>query len=552
MKKVNQTPVIKVMSLAILATSPSLVYAQQAPNAGQLLQQERAAPTLPKATTPLKIMPMSSSTVLPGGAAVVVEQVQFVGNTVFTAVELQAALNLSAGKTYDMAGLTALAQQVSAFYRQQGVPFAKAYLPEQKFANGVLTIAVIEGHYGQVKANGDFAEAAQGFLAPLQIGTVIRNEGLERSTLLLNDLPGIKTSSTLRPGQAVGTGDLLVEVKRTAPWEGEVGVDNQGNRYTGEYRARLNLQANSPFMLGDQFTLKTLYSNADQWLGNLGYSLPLGNSGLRAQLAYAHTYYELGKQFSNLNATGTADVASVGLSYPIVRSQAQNLTLSVNYQNKKLLDKQGVTSTETHKRSDVVPVALAFDWRDGLGGGGVSYGSLSYSMGNLHLDASQQASDASTAKTNGSFQKWNLDFARLQATGLSNLQLFARFSAQRASKNLDSSEDFGLGGVNGVRAYPGSEGFGDQGWLGQLEARYQLASVSPYAFYDVGRSKINRNPWVSGTNERKLAGYGFGVRFNQGAWSLDASMAWRERGGRPTSDTRDDPPRFWVTAGYRF
>lgn len=33
---------------------------------------------------------------------------------------------------------------------------------------------------------------------------------------------------------------------------------------------------------------------------------------------------------------------------------------------------------------------------------------------------------------------------------------------------------------------------------------------------------------------------------------VDASLTWRERGGKPTSDTEDRLPRFWVTAGWRF
>jgi len=38
--------------------------------------------------------------------------------------------------------------------------------------------------------------------------------------------------------------------------------------------------------------------------------------------------------------------------------------------------------------------------------------------------------------------------------------VYGRVSAQWASKNLDSSQKFGLGGPNGVRAYPSGEGYG--------------------------------------------------------------------------------------------
>lgn len=125
-------------------------------------------------------------------------------------------------------------------------------------------------------------------------------------------------------------------------------------------------------------------------------------------------------------------------------------------------------------------------------------------------------------------------------------------SAQSASKNLDSSEGFGLGGANGVRAYPSSEGFGDEGWLTQLELRYAMGRYSPYAFHDMGSSITNKNPWNAGRNSRVLGGSGIGLRYQEGKLSIDASLAWRTEGGRSRSDNLQLDPRAWLTATYRF
>ncbi len=529
-------------------------FAQQAPDAGRLLQQDRPAPELPKASPGIEIAPPASTATLPGGATVALQAVRFTGNTLFSSAHLNAVLGDVTGKPYDLAALQALAHKVSEYYRAAGYPFARALVPEQKFADGVLQIAVVEGRYGQVSATGErrLASAAQDFLRDLVPGSVIASARLERVTLILNDQPGIQTAPIIRPGQAVGTGDLVVQVTPTPAFKGDLGLDNHGNRYTGEYRARANLQWDSPFMLGDQITVRSSVSDEGQWLGNLGYSLPLGASGLRGNVGYAHSYYALTKQFASLGATGTADIASVGLSYPLVRSQRTNLSLAGSYQDKTLRDKQGATNTQNGKSSRVLPLTLQFDHRDGLGGGGITYGSLGYTTGELDLDTTLQAADATSAKTQGRFEKWNLDLARLQATPLGSLTLFGRVSAQGAGKNLDSSEDFGLGGPNGVRAYPSGEGFGDGGWLVQIEARYPMGGLAPYAFYDAGSVQVNKNPWAAGTNDRRLSGYGLGLRYNDTRWSVDAALAWRDRGGLPTSDTDDRNPRLWVTASWRF
>ncbi|MDE2402782.1 MAG: ShlB/FhaC/HecB family hemolysin secretion/activation protein [Burkholderiales bacterium] len=541
------------LALTLTLTAFS-VLAQQAPDVGQLLQQDRPAPSLPKAGPTLQIVPPATAASLPGGATVTLKAVRFTGNTLISREQLSAVLGQVAGKLYDLAGLQTLALKISEHYRAAGYPFAPAFIPEQKFADGVLQIAIVEGRYGKVSVTGDprLALAAQGFLTDLVPGSVIESSNLERTTLILSDQPGLQTAPLIRPGQEVGTGDLVVEVLPTPALKGELGLDNHGNRYTGEYQARASLQWDSPLMLGDQITVHGNVSDEGQWLGDLSYNLPLGASGLRGNVGYAHTHYELAKQFASLDATGTADMTTVGLSYQLIRSQQINVSVVGAYQHKKLDDRQGTTNTRSDKKSDAIHLTLQFDRRDGFGGGGITYGSLGYTRGELDLDASLKAADAASAKTQDSFDKWNLDIVRTQATPVSNLTLFGRVSAQWAGKNLDSSEDFGLGGPNGVRAYPTDEGFGDEGWLMQIETRYQMGSVAPYAFYDVGRTKINKNLWAAGNNKRELSGYGLGLRFTEREWSVDASLAWRDLGGQPTSDTADRYQRLWMTVSRRF
>ena len=535
--------------------------AQQAPDAGQILRQQQAPQVQPTPPgTAVEVQPPAAVVTPPGGARVQLQAVEFSGHSVIADADLRAALGPAVGQSFDLAGLRGLADRISALYRASGYPFALAFLPPQPLTDGRLLIQIVEGRYGQVRALADepsVAAQAQPWLSALRSGEVIHSPTLERSTLILDDLPGVAIAPVVRPGQAVGSGDLDVRVVRTPALGGEVGLDNHGNRYTGAQRLRLNLQADSPLSFGDQCTARLLYSNLDLWLGQLSYSLPLGTSGLRGNVGYAHTSYELGEEFASLGASGTAKVSSLGLSYPLLRSQRSNLTLTATWQHKRLNDRQQQAATNDHKTSNVVPLALNFDHRDGFGGGAISYGSVGFSSGRLELGPALEAIDrASGQHTRGGFQKWNLELARIQATAVAGLTVFGRLSTQWASKNLDSSEGFGLGGATGVRAYPQGEGGGDQGWLAQIELRYAIGAFSPYVFYDAGRITFNARPAdltvPPTTNQRSLAGAGVGARYQQGPWSLDAALAWRTVGGRPQSDSRDRHPRLWLTAGYRF
>ena len=540
------------LAVALALTSSLPAWAQTAPpDAGRVLQQLAPPLEAPKPSPSLRIEAPVPATIAPGGAQVTVQTVQITGNTVFTEAELQAVLGDVSGKSLDLAGLRSLANRLGDHYRAAGYPFAQAYVPAQTVSNGTLRIEVVEGAYGDVRARGEaeLATAAQAFLDALRPGQVIANAPLERVTLLLSDQPGIGITPLVRPGKAFGTGDLEVTVEKVKPLDVDIGVDNQGNYYTGRNRAHLSLSANSPFMLGDQVVLRALATGTGMWFGNLGYNLPLGASGLRAQVGYAHTYYELGKDFSSLQGTGTANVASAGLSYPLLRSQRSNLSLSVQALHKSLHDNQGAAGTFSDKSSNSLPVSLSFDHRDAWSG--LTYGSLTGTVGHLSLDPTLAATDASTARTRGGFTKLNLDLARLQTLS-GALSAFGRLSTQWADKNLDSSEGFGLGGASGVRAYPEGEAFGDAGWLAQLELRYASGDFTPYAFYDAGQVKINAKPWASGSNKRSIGGPGVGVRYSHAGWSVNAAAAWRTQGGKPESDRRDFHSALWVSVGYHY
>ena len=553
--RTNHPVPLTLLAAAFWALGGAAAQAQTAPDAGRLLQEQGKVPALPKPASSISIASPAKAKIAGGGEQVELRSVSFSGNTRYSQAQLQALLAGAMGKRHDLAALRDLANQVSEFYHAGGYPFASAYLPVQPMQDGALQIAVVEGKYGTVTAQTDdaaIASAAQRFLAALRPGDVIQSDALMRATLLLDDLPGYKVSPIVRPGQEVGTGDLDVKIERTERYSADLGVDNQGNRYTGRNRLRANLDLNSPFMLGDQVSLHGVFTGQGMWMGSLGYGLPLGNSGLRGTASYAHTAYELGGSFAANQSSGIGDVLGVGFSFPLQRSQKANLTLAGNWQHKKLNDRNGLANTSADKTVTAQPLALNFDARDNLGLGGLTYGSFSWTPGQLKLDSSLLGNDQQ-AQMNGHFNKVNLDVVRLQSLGAS-LSLMGRLSAQYASKNLDSSEDFGLGGANGVRAYPTGEAFGDAGWLCQIELRYATGAYAPYAFYDAGSIKTNANPWAgAGANGRTLGGAGLGLRYQRGNWSLESTLAWRTSGGTPQADTSASKgPQAWLNLVRKF
>jgi hemolysin activation/secretion protein len=533
------------LALLVAATVPAL--------AQQLQENARPLPQPLGGTAPAVQAPPAAAPAQAGGPQVTVRRIVIDGNTRIGTEALLAALGPVEGKAFDFAGLAGLAARLTAYYQQAGYPFARVYLPQQDVSGGDVRLQVLEGRYGKVVAHGepDFTAGAQGFLAALPHGDIIESARLERVTLLLDDQPGARTVPLVRPGEEVGTGDLLVEVTRDHRYKGEAGLDNYGTRATGRMRAHASVDADSPFMLGDQIAAQALYTEEGMWFGSLAYAAPLGHGGLRGRASVTHSYYDLAGSFAALGAHGTADVASVALSYPIVRSQVRNLTLSASVDHKRLHDRQDATATESQKSSTVIPVTVSFDVRDQLIHAGITFGALSWTRGRLGLNGDTQALDTASARSAGTFDRVNLDLARIQSLS-DRLDVYGRVSAQWASHNLDSSEKLGLGGINGVRAYPNGEGYGDTGWVAQAEVRYAVGPVVPYLFYDAGRVTLNKTPWTTLDNHRALGGGGMGVRFVRDAWSGGLTVAWRTHGGASLTDESTRSPAVLANVAYRF
>lgn len=574
------------VSLAFAFTA-SLSYGQtlpiNQPDAGSLLGTTRPAPEAPSKSPSFEVMQeVRPPLVAPGGIKVRVNSFKVSGNTVFTEARLQELIGGYVGKELDLAGLDEAASVISQFYRDQGYFVARAYLPAQPIGSGKIEIAVIEGRLGAVKMarNGNVRlreDVAQGIVTQsANLGAPINDRHVERGLMLLNDLPGVEVKSTLVPGASLGTSDLVVETTQGPLVNGSVDVDNFGNKFSGPIRVGASVNLNDPSGRGDQLVLRAMASDLLGKTADAGgmryyraaYSLPVGRSGTKLGLAYTSMNYTLGDDFKALNATGNSAIGSLFAVHPLVRSRNANLYGTVSYDDKRIQDNQlGVNRAD--KAVKVLSLGLSGDLRDGHGGGGMNSGSVSLTSGRLSLNNFDHVStDVITAQTNGAYNKFNYNLSRLQRVD-DLWSLYGSVSGQYASKNLDSSEKFVLGGM-GVRAYPQGEAAGDEGLLLNLEARFSVPGMSGLqltGFVDVGSVTLHKTTWAGWQptgmpgfpNSYTLAGYGFGANlYKEADYSIRASIAWKS-GSNPgastlgyDADNSNTSPRLWLQAIKQF
>ena len=110
--------------------------------------------------------------------------------------------------------------------------------------------------------------------------------------------------------------------------------------------------------------------------------------------------------------------------------------------------------------------------------------------------------------------------------GSGSLHVAGRVRGQWASRNLDSHNQFTLGGVNGVRAYTSVDGVGDHGVLASLELTQTLSQVlSVTAFYDGGQVQKQADP-VATTSLNRYSLQGAGLQLQGRYYQLHYILTW--------------------------
>lgn len=563
---------ISLLGVLLLSYPATPLSAAARPDAGSILRdQQKSMPQL-KELLPREKESTPPATAGEGLKRVTVMQFTFRGyEGVATEAELQALVDGARGKTLSIGELHALADTITAHFRTKGWSQVRASIPAQDITSGTVQIEIIQhksDRQAVIKRDKTVRisdRLLRRFIEPSVHPDQATNEHeLERSLLLLNDIPGLSTRASFVPGSAPGTSNVEVTVTEGPLFSGTIWADSQGNRYTGVWRGNAMLFINDPLHRGDQVSLLfTAASGLTQ--ARAGYSTPIAASGLRANLAWTIMRYELGEELASLQYKGRSNSIDAGLSYPVLRTRTANLTTSLSYGYRALVDTKSEFDI-SDKAINNATLTLSGDRYDKLFGGGYSSYNAALTIGTLH----ERVADISLTGAEGGYTRINLGLGRLQRLA-DRVNLNITGTTQLAAGNLDSSEKLSLGGPNGVRAYPIGEASGDEGQLLNADLRYTLPVAAAIGtlqlslFYDAGHITINKERYpgdvVSATNRNDywLQGYGVGLNYT---WSSTATLraAWAhvigENAGRSTTganaDGLTDKSRYWLQAMLSF
>ena len=402
-----------------------------------------------------------------------------------------------------------VADTITRYYRERGFILAKAYIPEQRVRDGVVTLTLLLGDLGEVQVQNNKkykASTIEGVFDPV-VGEPVTATTIEERLFFVNDMPGLSAQAYFEPGSQVGDTRLNINVVEETSFAGNVRLDNHGSSSTGEYRIYTDGYWNNPAGIGDQLHIGILgtVEPANSLYGSIHYGIPLFSP--RAKFTFGGSTNDFVSETltSDYVLVGTSVVFDATLNYILTRSRVKNYSAELRFSN---VDSEISEDTETPsfqpgELDDVVrnlDIVFNFDvllekWR------AMHQGGIRLTLGDFveGRGYNQDEKPVSLAM-DYSFIK----FMRVPFTQ-ANSRLQMRFSGQYAETSLPSTSQLSLAGPNKLRGFNVNEFNADQGayigvdWIfnGPKFLDFDIAGesfsdlIQPYLFWDGGYGVSN-------------------------------------------------------------
>ena len=492
-------------------------------------------------------------------------ELSFQGNAALTSAELASLWPHKAGDQVTIEAVFALANAVTKRYADAGYALCFGVVPEQDIKDGKVRLVVVEGFvsehaYGVALPRGRALNATDAQLLRLRASRPLRAEVLERTILLMDDLPGWDVGSVLSASPTVvGGSDLSLEFTRVpdafdlswnnflpraldrqvvgASWVGYGHLDGADELSLGFYR--------SP--AGDAYRSF-----------NVAASTLVGGDGERLGVTFSQSDSRpTDPLLVPLEFKGRSRNARLTLSKPLIRSRSATL-LAEAYLGALDADSSMIGGTPTRDSLRIAGASLTYDF---------ARPDQSSNLLRINLEQGLDGLGArGNSRANGSpvFTVGSLDFTRsapLAALGAAALSYsFALQGQYSLGDPLLSPVEAAFGGRQFGRFFDAGSMNGEQALFGSFELRYArplaLGLAEPvrfqgYLFVDAGMIRQQGELQPQEARERHAASAGLGVRLGL-PHGMNALVEITRLVSQPAGVVLDDSPRVNASFGVRF
>lgn len=528
--------------------------------------EEKRQQTEEKAVKPAEIEFREKKEEAPeGGPSFVLKEVMVTGSTIFRPDDLVSAYEPYLAKEVRFKDLEVIADKIKARYKEQGFFTTTAYVPQQDIKDGKVEIRIVEGKMGALIFEGNkwFSSAVIEKFFHSKKNGFLNVKILQRDLLRLNLNPDLNIKAVISAGKEPETSDITLKAQESFSDHAGFGVDNQGSRLVGKYRPMYFVRSSNATGRLDSFYLSYLFSSSSSG-ESLSYAIPVGTYGTKFALDIAYFETKLGKEFTDLDITGTTQSCVPHVIWELALSDTYQASADLGLEIKAVKKQIGENVT-SNDQMRLPYVSFNFAKSDAWGGGGqtVFNPRITFSTENFLGASSRNHPTASRANTGGFFAKYEQELQRIQRMPFGTyVSLKTHF--QLASHTLASSEQLQIGGANSIRGYPEGEYLADSGGYMNFEwffpayfipERWKLPNaklslrhqIEPVFFVDAGKGELKKV--LSGEKkDRFLAGIGggFRIRLNDNFY---LRLEWASRiGNRPAGNS--GPSTFHMAFQY--
>jgi hemolysin activation/secretion protein len=509
------------------------------------------------AATPLQVPEPGAAATQPllMDTKVNLKTVQIEGGTIYPLNELAEVYKPLIGHQISLAELIEATRDITRRYQKDGYLLSYAFLPQQRFDDGVARVVLVEGYVRDVQVQGDVGRV-KGLLdklaAKIQAERPLTRKTFERYTTLMTRIPGVTIQAQVPPpGTTDGATTLVAQASRKA-FTSTMSTTEDNRNGT---QALLGVSSNSQTAMGEQLTLSGLFPPGDdhEHYYRVDYNQFLNSEG--TQLSLFASRYRADPGTNVLTSDGFElkphkedDRYSIGVSHPFIAAANELLNAGARLyavDDKNRYDVVGYP-VSIEERTNVRALAFEGDWRKS------DARQLRILSGGLY-----QGLDSMGAHTNN--PALDLNFLRLRLSGVQSDKFFDNWQGVLSAAlywsddTLPDSERAVFGGQNFGRGYPDDQASGDKGWGAAYEVNYSfnrdgswVRILQPYVVLDRSKTWFNK----LAVQSSDLSSAAVGLRFGDAKYyniALEAAKPMSDE----ALDTFNRRARYSISFSYQ-
>ena len=397
--------------------------------------------------------------------------------------ELRDITERHVGKEVNYNDLQKTIGEINALYRRHDVLTARAILPPQHVANGIVHIRLVEGKLGKTSIEGNKTMRSSWIdnWLGMRPGQPLDTNELERHIELFNHVNDTRIEASLRPGESFGNTDLSVQAKEPPRYQLRVFADNEGVRSVGDNEAGLDGAINNLLGIGDRLGLYYTHSSGSD-SGALNYSLPVNHLGGRLGLSFSDlANHVISGPYQDYDVRGRSWTGQVQFSQPIAHRGAWWLDGTL-------------IGSDAKSNNEILGADLSNDTVYSAGAGLVVTGlydtsTFSFAITNKYNWISSDTEDNRQADI------WQFTGSWIQKITAAQYSVVRAGAQESSGQLLSPTLAMQLGGNSTVRGYPLGAIAGDDGYYVNLEWHYRMIDrVTGFVFADFGGVRTNDTP----------------------------------------------------------